>query len=257
MSKYRDLNSGDVLPASWTDALQEFISTLESNVNIVRQTTTSIRIPGGSGSSQVGLGIDGMWRFNAVNADAAHPGGGAATDQPIWAVTSDNIFGPLDADTTDYNFGLVITTGAAPSGSAPSPASGTITHYRQIGTVDWDGTKITAIKRTGGFVVQAFMSSGQVIVGNADNNPRVRTMIGDVVIADDGTTTVQKIAGNLDHDGSQVGFYGVTPVSRPAAITNSSGLSAARTLPSGYTINDAVKWLIAVVTDLKNNGLEQ
>jgi hypothetical protein len=141
MSKNRDLDRGDVLPASWTDSIQEFISTLTSNLVVEMASATSIEIPASSGSGQVAIGIGGLWRYRDTTASASLPSSSPAT-YAIWVSATDNSFSNSptpDTDNTDYDFGLHVTTGAAPSG-------GGIVQTREIGEVDFDGATITEIR---------------------------------------------------------------------------------------------------------------
>lgn len=138
MPKYRDFNPGDVLPASWTDAIQEFIGTAFINFSLVQTDNVTIQVPASSGDGQVAVGINGLWRYNTANVNAAHPGG-AAGQYDVYVTTTDNVFSNTpspDTDLTNYAFGLVIKPLATPPVAA---------HYRKVGQVTWDGSKITAI----------------------------------------------------------------------------------------------------------------
>ena len=70
-------------------------------------------------------------------------------------------------------------------------------------------------------------------------------------------TSHVEIDGDLDHDGSQVGFYGVTPVARPAAYTITNDTSD-RTLDADtVTVSDVADVLATVIRDLASQGLLQ
>lgn len=139
MAKHRsDLTKGSVLPSTWVNALMEFISTGSSNVLLEKATNTSVRIVAGTVDDQVGIGIDGAWRYISSTVTATHPGGAAGT-HPVWVTASANDFSAADpADNTNYSFALQITTGAAPATAL----------YRQIGTVVWDGAAITEVRQS-------------------------------------------------------------------------------------------------------------
>jgi hypothetical protein len=138
LPKYRDLNYHDVLPASWTDAIQEFISTGLYNFALVQIDNVTIQVPAATGDGQAAIGINGLFRWNTANVNTAHPGG-AAGQYDVYVTTGDNVFSNSpspDTDLTDYTFGLIIKPLATPP-AAP--------HYRKIGQVTWDGSKITGI----------------------------------------------------------------------------------------------------------------
>jgi hypothetical protein len=155
VSKHRNLaRAVDTLPESWTDALQEFISTYSSDFLIEKTSPTNIQIVAASGNGQVALGISrdgnqGFWRYRGSTVTAAHPGG-AAGSYDIYAVTGPNVFSDTptpDSDTTDYNFTLEIRA----TGSTPTPP--TNGGYRKLGTLTWDGSQITDIRQqVGGHV---------------------------------------------------------------------------------------------------------
>lgn len=148
MTQYRNLNYGDRLPASFSDALEQFISTLLVNFNLSLANPTTLQIVAGADNAQVAGGINGRWRWITATVTAAHPGG-AAGSYPVFITASDNVFTPSGAppgsdpenDTTNYNFGLVIEPIAGVPGTAL---------YRQVANVTWDGAKITRITPTTG-----------------------------------------------------------------------------------------------------------
>lgn len=165
MTKHRtDVGiSGQPVPQSWFQTLMEYISTLVSNVIISLASSTSIQVVAGAGSQQVGLGINGKWRYNAATTTVAHPGG-AAGPYDIYAVASDNLFsgtGTGEVDTTDYTFGLAIVAGGA---AAPTGVYGgrAIAHTRKIGTLTWSGTAISDVQQTVG---SGGLSLGQISAG--------------------------------------------------------------------------------------------
>ena len=117
MSKYYDLGSGDVFPAYWTDAIQEFLGTLVAGLRFVTPTPTTVRAAASTGSDQVAVGVAGLFRYRSSNAEVTLSGS-AATYNLYIAVVNNDIVGVTD--TTDYNwylyFGLVPPTGAVSGG---------------------------------------------------------------------------------------------------------------------------------------------
>jgi hypothetical protein len=143
--KNRDLDTGDVLPASLLDALQEYVSTLASNVRLAVTSTTDVTMSGAAGSQQVALGIGGLWRYRTTAVATAISGAAGVRDLYVTATANDFRTTPTpDSDFTDYNFNLVATIPPA------TPSGGGIVASRKIGEVDWDGSKITGLRQTVG-----------------------------------------------------------------------------------------------------------
>ena len=149
MSKHRNLaRAVDTLPESWTDAIQEFLSTYASDFVIEKTSPTNIQIAAATGNGQVALGFSrdanqGFWRYRPTTVTAAHPGGAAGT-YDIYAVTGPNVFSDTpapDTDTTDYGFTLEIRA----AGSPPTPPTNGA--YRKLGTLAWNGTSIISIRQ--------------------------------------------------------------------------------------------------------------
>lgn len=80
----------------------------------------------------------------------------------------------------------------------------------------------------------------------------------DVLATDDKLHVVGELQvdGALNHDGTTVGLYGKAPVTQKAALVNSSGLSAQRTLPANFTANDLAEWVIAQRDDTTALGIQ-
>lgn len=144
MSKYFDLNHGDTLPAFWTDAIQEYISTIAANVKLSVPAANQVRVQSSAASGQTGIGIDGLWRYNSADVTVTHPAGNAGIVHSIYVVASANTASLPNTDTTDYSFGVQILPGATtPTGTHNGRA---ITAYRKIGETDWDGTNVTGLR---------------------------------------------------------------------------------------------------------------
>jgi microcystin-dependent protein len=148
VSKHRDLPFGSPLPTSFLRAAQELLSTFRSPLfRPLPISPTTLRLLAGANDAQVGLAINGRWRYVTANVDATHPGG-AAGNYNLWATAADNVFAASGApegedpedDNTDYSFALTIL----PTGSTPATAL-----HEIVGTVGWSGTTITGVLLTG------------------------------------------------------------------------------------------------------------
>ena len=150
-NQYRNEPYGSPLYASFLVALQEFIGAAALNFHLTLASPTAVQVAAGEASAQVGLGIDGLWRFIYATANTAISG--SAGTQDLFAVCGDNEFDsnpdppPPEIDNTVYSFGLV----AVAHGGLPTP-SGSVTHWRKVGEVDWSGTQITGLRTTVGEV---------------------------------------------------------------------------------------------------------
>lgn len=126
----------DPLPSFFVNALGRFLSTYAENFEIIRLNATTIRAIAGANTAAATIGIQGRWRYIEANVDRAHPGGAAGTYK-IFVTAHDNSFAG-SVDSTNYAFDLAITSGANPAG---------VDLFRQVGTLIWDGTAITAINQ--------------------------------------------------------------------------------------------------------------
>lgn len=146
MSKYRDLSSGDVFPAYWTDAIQEFTGTLVAGLRLSTPSASTVRVAASTGSDQVAVGVDGLFRYRSSNAEVT-VSGASGTYNLYVAVAANAITGVTDS--TDYNWYLYVGA-SAPSGSISG--SGTIVASRKVGEVDWDSvtSTITGLRQMSG-----------------------------------------------------------------------------------------------------------
>lgn len=149
--KYRNLDSGDVLPASWTDAIQEFVGTLATNLRLRLQAANVVEAAASSGSAQASVGPGGLWRYRTTTATATVSGSAGTKD--IYVVASANSFATTpdpDTDNTDYNWYLqVLGSGVTPTGN--TPLGNPITAYTKVGELRWDGTTtVTWLRQTYG-----------------------------------------------------------------------------------------------------------
>lgn len=146
MAKYRLLNRGDVLPASFLSALQEYSGTGVLGLHLSLSNATTVQVVAGANSAVVGLAIDGLWRYISSTINASVSGGAGSYD--IFAVTGANSFSNSpqpDTDNTLYPFALqVLATGVTPT------ITGTVTNFRKIGELQWDGAKVTQFRQLEG-----------------------------------------------------------------------------------------------------------
>jgi microcystin-dependent protein len=144
MSKYRDFSPGNPFPADFVDALNEMLSTYASpNLRVVQSAATQLQIVAGTGNAQVGLAVNGMWRWNTATITAAHPGGTAGL-YDLYALASANSFttgsGGEEVDSTPPGFTMrIMATTASPTGT------GGETHSRKIASVLWTGSAIKEV----------------------------------------------------------------------------------------------------------------
>lgn len=102
-------------------------------------------------------------------------------------------------------------------------------------------------------------TKGKIIVGNSAYD-EVNNRFGIGTATPDEKLHVAggaKITGNIDHDGSQVGFYGVTPVNRPSAYTITNATPTRTLDASTATLADLINLVAQLQDDLKNQGLSQ
>lgn len=138
MTKNIDLDYEDAAIEPFFDATQEMLSGLAVNFRLTQLNNTTLRVPAGSGHDQVSLSIQGKYRFITANVDRVHPGG-AAGNYDVFATASDNDFSTLPgSDSTVYAFALAIV----PAGNNPTG----VALYRKVGSIEWDGAKITRVK---------------------------------------------------------------------------------------------------------------
>lgn len=138
MTQNVPLNHGDPAVEAFFDAVQEVLSGVAVNFEVVQIDPTTVRVPAGPADAQVGISVDGFYRFNSANADRQHPGGGAGVyDLHVTALA--NEVATKAPPALDYSFALAITpTGVPPAGAALS---------RIVRRLQWDGAAITRIDR--------------------------------------------------------------------------------------------------------------
>lgn len=149
MSEDRILPYGQTLPATWLAAIQEFVGSAAVNFGLTLANPTTVQIIAGTNSAQVGIGIDGLWRYITTTITSAVTGSAGIYD--IFVVCGPNDFvsnptpPPPELDGTVYAFALqVLAHGTTPT------LSGTVTNFRQVGDLDWSGSAITGLRGTVG-----------------------------------------------------------------------------------------------------------
>lgn len=210
---------GNALPPSLLDALEEMIGTyLSANATVVILNATTVQIPAGTGNAQVGLTLNGRWRYNSANVQATHPGGAAGV-YALWATGSANAFvagGGEETDNTVYAFALEIRASGTPSAALS----------RQIGSVEWDGSAI----------VDAYLLNEQPADGPV-GTPSMRTL---------GTGARQAAPGTVD---AAVGVGSVRTLGSgalQAAPGNDARLSDQRVPTDGSVTNAKVSASAAI-----------
>jgi microcystin-dependent protein len=150
------------VPQSFLDAMQEFISTLTSNfaLTIPQGSMNQVQVVAGTDNTQVGIGINGLWRY--ITATITTVVSGAAGTYDLYVTTGNNSFPvnptppPPELDQTSYGFALTaVATGTQPTGVA---------HFRMVGQALTDGTRIIALRQLVGGAVdgQQLLQPGMI-----------------------------------------------------------------------------------------------
>jgi hypothetical protein len=93
MSQHRDFATGDILPAGFLDALQEYLGIGVFNFGLAKLTAdpaTAIKVTTGegatpsTGNAQVSIAIQGQWRYRRTALSASVPGGLAVGTHDIY-----------------------------------------------------------------------------------------------------------------------------------------------------------------------------
>lgn len=153
VAQYRDFAHRDILPATWTDAIERFLTARE-NFIVRRASATSVEVPagvvGGHDLGPAGLIIGGKPRWIEATQTRVVAGGAGTYD--LWVVGAANSFAAGapevgEVDNTFYGFELRVVAGggAAPAGNLAGGQPITLT--RKVRTIVWDGAAITGINR--------------------------------------------------------------------------------------------------------------
>lgn len=146
MAQDRILPYGSPLPASWLAGLQEYVGIATHNFHLSLANATTVQVVAGTLSDQVAIGIDGLFRYISSTVTSAITGTAGPYD--VFAVCGPNSFTNIptvDTDLTVYAFALQ----ALAHGTTPT-LTGTVTNFRKVGEVDWDGTKVTGFRQLQG-----------------------------------------------------------------------------------------------------------
>lgn len=213
MPKMRDFVRGDPAPTWWAEQIEEHIGLVTTNFKLTRLDATHIRVPAGTDNDQVGIGIEGKWRYVTANVDRAHPGGAAATfDIFVTAADNDIVGTPLpNTDNTVYAFELRIV--------AHNTTPGGVDIFRKVGELVWDGAAIEAIRQTVPLVTGAMLADGAIGAGTgilAERQP-------------DGSVLLSfSEAGDFVPRSGNFGFHGAPSVAQSAgwSVANASTLKS-------------------------------
>jgi len=120
------------------DAVQEMLSGLAVNFEVVLLNSTTVAVPAGVAASQVSVAIEGQYRWITVQITRAHPGGAAGVyDLYVTAAANDPVSGAPAGN--DFSFALaIVPTNTLPAGVAIA---------RKMRRLQWSGTEITRIDR--------------------------------------------------------------------------------------------------------------
>lgn len=155
MTQHIELDYSDPVHEGFFDAIQELLGAYApTNFKIERVNATTIKVVASTDNGQVGMAINGKYRWRTTETTAALPGGLPDGEHPIFVTASANSFGgPLgDPDeATDYKFGLQIKK----SGETPATA-----HYREVGKVTVASGAITGLRQLVASVSGAQIESG-------------------------------------------------------------------------------------------------
>ena len=151
MAKHWPFSSGDVLPSGFIGALEEYVGTVTSALRLTA-SATAVSATALADTDQVCVGVRGIFRYRtglATTPVSVTISGGAATyDLHIAVASPTSASNPAGGDGTTNWYLLSSAAGGSPSGTLPPPSGGTaIAYSRKIGEVDWDGTKITALRQ--------------------------------------------------------------------------------------------------------------
>jgi microcystin-dependent protein len=128
----------EAYPAVVHNALQEYVSSLCAFVVRLKPgAANTLQVPAGAGNDQVGVDIDGSWRWVTANVEMA--GAGAARDVDVFVTASENDYQAGDpvVDNTDYSFALSIQDlGQSPIG---------VDLFRRVARARWDGQRFVDV----------------------------------------------------------------------------------------------------------------
>lgn len=152
MAENHPFNRKDIFPSYFANRIQDFLGAAKTDLNLTISGSSGVAVIPDSHLGLAAVSIEGRWRW--VEAEVARAVSGAAGTYSVWAVAEDesvnNTPDPF-TDHTIYAFDLRISK-TKPSGSGAAIS-------RLIGEIDWDGTKITALRQLFGAVTNAMLGS--------------------------------------------------------------------------------------------------
>lgn len=135
----------DVFPSWFANGVQDFLAVRPPRLR--HSSTTAIQVDAAA-DDVCGLPVKGRWRYITATITKAHPGGIAGDFDVFVTAIETHIVSTPDpfTDATTRAFGLAIVA----AGGTPAIVAGTVDVYRKVGSLRWDGTKITRIFQTVG-----------------------------------------------------------------------------------------------------------
>lgn len=150
MSQYFPFVRDDVLPSFWANRIQDVISGLMPAMWLRVASQSSVQVTYGPSAGDddasnevIAIPIEGLWRYRTTPVTRAV--GGAAGRYRVWATTGPNdITNTPDpfTDDTDYSFDLDVR---AVGSGAPTEVPGSVEHWRILGELQWDGSRIVEL----------------------------------------------------------------------------------------------------------------
>lgn len=138
---------GGILPSFLANALQKMLGLAAFQFVVDKVDDTHVQVAASAGDGAAAVSIGGKWRWNEATVGPVAVPGGAANIFPVFVTCADNSIVSTPApftDATNYAFGLQVK----PNGSTPTIVPGTVDFYRQVATIEWDGTRILRITST-------------------------------------------------------------------------------------------------------------
>jgi len=155
VTQHLELKHGQILHEGFTAPMQELNSAAAVNFRLSVVNSTTIKVAAGTGNDQVGLAIEGQYRWRSTETTATLPGGLSNGEHPVYVTASANDFsGPIATpDNTVHTFGLQVRK----SGEPP-----TTDLYRLVGYVTIASNAITALRQVVGSVSGAQIENGSL-----------------------------------------------------------------------------------------------